>query len=184
MTDPQIVITEVTLPLEVDEVLTTTVEVVEDGTTLDIVSGEELSLRLEEPRFTIDLGKPGPQGPPGPAATPSEIFTAAETLSGHRAVVIQTDGVAYADNTDAAQATSMFGVTTSAALVGTDVTVIVGGTIREPTWSWTPAIPVFVGTSGTLTQTPPTAPAFQRIIGYATSPTTLFVSVEPAIILT
>lgn len=181
MSDPQITVTEQNSPLTIIGDAPTFLEVVEDAQ-LELAGAESLELVLEEISTPIEvLGTPGPQGPSGMHGI--EQFAAGEALSGHRAVAISGNAVTYADNLDATRQNGMVGVTLQAALSGDTVNVCVLGTITEISWSWTPNRPVYLGASGALTQTPPAAPAFQRIVGYATSDTSLFVSVEQPITL-
>lgn len=130
----------------------------------------------------VDVIAVGPTGPPGAAGAPggSVVLVADGAISGHRVVAEQGDGTAaYADNTNSPDRWSPLGVTTGAAVDGDDVTVVRVGAIDEPSWSWTPLDPVYLGAAGALTQTPPTAPAFLRVVGVATSSTSMWVDVQP-----
>lgn len=140
---------------------------------------------------TVLIGSTAPAGPPGSpgptgAAGGTIVLIAAGTLSGHRAVVMQEDGTAaYADKGTLAHATAAVGVTLGAALAAADVDVVTTGRIDEPSWSWTAAHPVFIGAGGLLTQTAPTSPAlFSRVIGWAISPTAIWVDPQASIVLT
>lgn len=106
------------------------------------------------------------------------VKIAAAALSGHRAVVPTAGGsVEYADKTNSAHAHLRPGITTGAALTGAPVTVVMRGEITEPTWSWTPLAPIYLGLTGLLTQTAPTAPgaAFLLEVGVALSATSILV---------
>lgn len=130
--------------------------------------------------YVVTLGEVGPrgaQGPAGPAGASVEQFVAAEALGGHRAVKIDANGqAAYASNTDAASSSAFLGVTTGAAVMLDLVSVQRAGAMTEGTWNWVVGQPVFLGTNGLLTQTPPAAPAFSLVVGFATAPTTLFIA--------
>lgn len=132
-------------------------------------------------------GATGPQGPAGPAASSLVTVTASTAIGGHRAVHIQADGTAtYADATNLAHTWTAVGVTTGAAAAGAPLDVQVFGPLDEPTWTWTPGGPVFLGLTGLLTQTPPAVPAaaFQRVLGVAVTPTRLWVEPQAPIHLT
>lgn len=131
-------------------------------------------------------GSPGPAGPPGPpGASDSRITrTAAEALSGHRAVTLDPGGqLVYASNDEPEHLGAPVWVTTGAALAGDLAEALMFGPMDEITWNWTPGTPVYLGQNGVLTQTPPAAPAafFLAQVGFATSATSLFVDRFPSI---
>lgn len=133
-------------------------------------------------------GIPGPTGPPGAAGSGAIFATgdAAITLSGHRVVTPDFDGtLRYATNDNEADLAAPLWVTTGAAAPGDAVSALAFGSLTEPTWNWVPG-PVYLGTNGQLTQTPPVAPdaAFIAQVGIATSPTSLFVDRTPSIKIT
>lgn len=111
---------------------------------------------------------------------------AAVALSGHRVVTPQTNGqLNYASNDNLAHLAAPLWITSGAASSGASVEVLLFGLMIEPSWSWTPG-PVYLGTNGQLTQTPPAAPGavFIAQVGTATSPTSLFVDRAPSIKIT
>lgn len=112
--------------------------------------------------------------------------TAATALSGHRVVTQLADGtIGYASNDNLAHVHAPLWITSGAASSGGEVQAVMFGSMTEPTWSWTPG-PVYLGTTGQLTQSAPTPPgaAFLAQVGAATSPTSLFVDRSPSIKLT
>ena len=122
------------------------------------------------------MGLQGPPGPQGPAGGTAITATAAQALGGHRAVVLNASGAAdYADCTTPAHMGRFAGITAGAASAGQPVTIINAGPLTEPTWAWTPDAPVYLASSGLISQTPP-ATGFLQIIGMTLSATTLFVS--------
>lgn len=125
-------------------------------------------------------GPPGPQGPQGPASAQTLNLPAAHALSGHRAVVATTMGAAYADPTNPAHQDAVVGITTGAALVGETATIQAVGEMTEPSWSWTPGLPIFVGAGGTLTHTPPSS-GWVQSIATALTAQRIFVVGKPAI---
>lgn len=118
--------------------------------------------------------------PAGEAGTSVDEYvgTAAETLSGGRAVRATAAGLlAYASPVAGADAI-VLGVTLGAAIVGTAVTIRTDGPLAEPAWSWAPG-PVYLAAAGALTQTAPTTGALV-VVGTAASATILHVRpVEP-----
>ena len=99
----------------------------------------------------------GAQGQPGPAGGVTFTLIAGEDLGGHRIVVVNDSGQAiYADPSNTDHAFRLAGMTTGAVSSAGAATIQGAGEIIEPSWSWTPGIPVFLGPNGTLTQTAPT----------------------------
>jgi len=132
----------------------------------------------------VGAGVQGPPGPQGPAGGTAITATAAQALGGHRAVVLNASGAAdYADCTLPAHMGRFAGITAGAASAGQSATIINAGPLTEPSWAWTPDAPVYLASSGLITQTPP-ATGFLQIIGMTLSATTLFISPrEPLAIL-
>lgn len=134
----------------------------------------------------LEVAQQGMQGPPGPAGqggTTYTTYTAGAALGGHRAVrAAFDDTVLYADHTDMTATNAIVGVTLNAASLGADINVAATGSITEPSWSWVPNLPIFVGSVGALTQAPPST-GFQCIIAVATSATSIQVALKTPIIL-
>lgn len=127
-------------------------------------------------------GDRGPQGVPGPPGSDVVAGTAAEALGGHRMVRGARDALTYATNTDASHADDIQGLTLGAAAAGAGVLLQRAGDVAEPSWSWTPETPVFLGPNGQLTQTPPDdSAAFTLCVGFAATPTTLVLRFEAPI---
>lgn len=109
---------------------------------------------------------------------------ASEALGGHRAVVLTESGRAvYADCTNTKHIGRLSGVTTGAGVANSVLSIIPFGLMTEPSWSWVPDAPVFLGLAGALTQSKPTN-GFQQVVGISLSTTTLFINPrEPIFIL-
>lgn len=128
-------------------------------------------------------GATGPQGPPGESVETGSTITCSTdlSLSGHRFVVLDDDKSIYADCTTADHAHRVIGMTTGASNAGS-VSVQTSGEHEEPTWAWTLGVPVFLSTTGLMTQTMPTA-GFALIVGFPISATKLFIKIHQPIIL-
>lgn len=125
----------------------------------------------------------GPAGPAGPTGDATVTMTAGMTISGHRVVTQQSDGTAiYADATNPSHVSVPLWLTLGAAVSGDQVTAQASGEVTEPSWTWTPG-PIYLSTSGQITQTVPASPAFLAQIGYATSSTSVVLDRWPSIIL-
>lgn len=126
------------------------------------------------------------QGPAGSGAGASNPFIvqhlAAAALSGHRAVLLNPGGQAVYASSDQPTALAVLGITTGAAASGATAFIQIQGEMVEPSWNWTPQALVFLGLNGLLTQAVPTS-GYQVVLGVAQTPTSLFISLEPAIAL-
>lgn len=114
------------------------------------------------------------------------VAPAGADLAAYRLVGLRDDGtVTYLDAADVADAAVIPLLTTEAALTGVDVECLGWGEVTNPSWTWTPEAPVFVGLGGALTQTVPTFPTyeFSRIVGQALDATTLLLAPQDAIVL-
>lgn len=135
----------------------------------------------------VTVAAPGPQGPPGAAGGAAIVATAGTILSGNRMVTKATDAtMVYADTATLAHIAVPLWMTLGAASAGAAVSVQAFGVVVEPSWTWTPG-PLYLGTSGLLTQTTPSAAGgavFLAQIGYATSATAIVLDRFPSIRLT
>lgn len=120
-----------------------------------------------------------PVPPPGPDFS---LFTTVENVGGNRVVRVAIGGVAYADSANILHANLVVGVTMDAASAGTQVRVQTTGEMTEPSWNWTPGEPVFNSINGTLTQASP-SDGYSLIVGQASGPQTMIISVKQPIIL-
>lgn len=120
-----------------------------------------------------------------PGAKVPTTYTAGENLSGQRMVVMDSvRNLVYADNATPAHTNIVFGLTKTAALLGDQVEVLREGEIFEPSWTWTTGGAIYLGPNGTLIQSAPVSPAvFSLIVGWATAPDRMFVSVGVPIVL-
>lgn len=124
----------------------------------------------------------GRQGIPGPAGNALVSGTAGEALGGHRMVTTNASGLLiHATNDNAAHAGRVVGMTTGAAASGDTATVQTAGAITESGWAWTPGSLLWLTTAGLISGTPP-ATGWVQAIGYAQSPTTIFLQVAQPIL--
>lgn len=115
---------------------------------------------------------------PGPAGAG---YLAAVALSGHRVVAVIGGQLVYADPGSAGHKLSVVGITPGAANAGEIARPVSAGQMDEPGWAWVPGLPVYAGTLGTLTQTPPGPPGWLRIVGVAQTSTRLLVAMREPI---
>lgn len=137
--------------------------------------------------MSVALSRVGPQGPPGPVGPSGGAAlsrTADQALSGHRVVrATSATGANYADPSILEHRDTVLGITTGAAVSGAAVLVLSAGELAEPSWSWTPGLPIYVGNSGALTQVAPLS-GWLLVVGVATSATSMVVRLHPPIVLT
>jgi hypothetical protein len=130
----------------------------------------------------------GPQGIPGPRGETGDstnfvVYPAGQILSGHRMVVLDSDGKAiYADRTIPEHANKVFGMTIGAAMQDADANIQIMGELTEPSWAWTLDIPIWLSVNGLLTQTIPTS-GFSLIIGFPITATKIFIDIHEPIFL-
>jgi len=133
--------------------------------------------------MNIFTGKNGRQGEPGTSTDDTILsYEAGQTVSGHRAVILEDEKVYYADCTTLSHAKRILGITTGAAMVGVLANVQVSGELTEPSWSWTLDVPVWLSTTGLLSQTPPLS-GFSLTVGFPVSATKLLVRISEPIFL-
>lgn len=99
------------------------------------------------------------------------------TLSGHKAVAIDSNDKAYYADKNTAQ--NVIGITLNA---GTELTIQTAGEIIEPSWTWIPNQAIYLGNDGELTQTVPTD-GYLIKLGEALTTTSIFVSIAMPIFL-
>ena len=115
----------------------------------------------------------GADGSPGLSGGATTVL-AGQALGGQRVVTVTGFHASPAD------ANAIAGITKAAGLTGTAVEIVVQGLMSEPSWTWTPAAPVFVGLLGVLTQLPPVSGNLRRV-AWALSATTINVDLSPTI---
>lgn len=114
----------------------------------------------------------------GSANNMSGIYVASEILGGHRIVRSTGAGeVGYASSDGAGHGDDTVGLTTAAVGFGESVQVTHFGYVQFGGWSWTQGQPIFLGTNGLMTQTPPES-GFVQVVGHAADTDTVFVSIE------
>ena len=131
------------------------------------------SNRPERPRELVWVDVPGLQADFTLTAGPAGV-------SGHRAVMVATDGTAV--HADPADARSYIGISTHAAAPGAPVTVALRDTLTEASWTWVPGKTIYFTTDGLLTQTVPVATAVTPI-GVAISATSVLISRDNPVFL-
>lgn len=130
-------------------------------------------------------GLPGRAGLPGASSGSETMMRARINLGGHRVVFAGGQGLEYGDWNLIDTAHRIVGITTSAVSAGEDAAVRNYGELAEASWNWDISKPVYLGANGLLTQNNPrdTGAAFLLVVGFPTSPTTLFITIRDPIFL-
>jgi hypothetical protein len=166
---------------------------------LVLTSGEELVLGLEPIPEILEIGIQGPpgiQGTVGPqgiqgvqgvqgaqGTATTYPYPCAEPISAHRVVRLNQAGqLEYASCDNLSHKNSILGISVTAGNVSEITNVARVDTLIEPTWSWVPNEPLYLGINGFITQTPPTS-LFLLSVGVALSPTKIFINIGIPIIL-
>lgn len=149
----------------------------------ELVTGVTATTEIEVVELAMQ-GPPGPSGVSGTNGAEALITRAAvSALGGHRVVVHTDDGaVTYADHTNLLHADLVLGLTMEAAASGAAIRVLAGGEITEPSWAWDITTPIYLGTNGLLTQTPPVT-GFLQQVAIPLSATSIYWQPQPAILL-
>lgn len=164
--------TDQTLVIETTELLQ------EQVTTQELV---ELPTSFELLEAAVQ-GPPGPRGPVGPAGGSQTVPVGAAPLSGHSVVAVGADGALIAaDCTAADQQGRVYAMLADAYSAGTDAVVQTSGPLEFSGWSWTPGLPLVVGTGGQLTHSLPLGATFSQTVAYALSPTRILIDIQPPI---
>lgn len=152
-----------------------------------VVSERERSVVVTPPQpqtAVVVRGVPGPRGPQGeigPAGGSAFTRQSTGALSALRVVWEDDNGVVRPlDAHDDEHIDLVCGLTLTAAPTSGDVTVQRSGPVDESAWSWTPGR-VYLGADGSLTQTPAEDDGYDVLIGYAVSPTRLYLDIQDPI---
>lgn len=107
-------------------------------------------------------------------------------LSGHRIIrATGPDTAAYASASNETHADDVLGMTTGAAAAGAQVPYVIDAEVTEPSWNWTPLLPLYLAADGLMTQTSPGIgeAEFSLVVGFATGPTSARIRIETPIYL-
>lgn len=156
-----------------------------DPVLVAVVESAPLTVSMDQPaQVTVTMAARGPTGPQGPPGTIGIELVADIPLGGHRLIATDgNDGVRYADCTQPEDAHALIGMTLTAAIAGDTVSVQRYGVIEEPSWNWTPGLPVYLGHAGVPTQTLPGDAVFAQVVGFPTTPTRLFLAPREPVFL-
>lgn len=177
--DPLVIIDSAQPSIDVTEQLVTSTVFTEGDLVIVFESGSATEI--------VEIGAAGPQGIQGESGGSTEMVTkiAAVSVGGHRVVILNAaDQVEYADSHTIAHRDVVYGITTGAASIGSPAQIQRSGELVEPSWTWTPQLPVFLSVTGLLTQTAPASPAvFSRIVAFAVTATKIVIGLREPLTL-
>lgn len=107
------------------------------------------------PVINVTMLGSGPPGPPGPAGGSTVTYEAGETMSAGRVVVVDDLAAWYFQNTDATHIGRAFGITTTSATAGNNVTIQVSGLVTDAAFTFTADTSLWVGADGEIFNTQP-----------------------------
>ena len=133
----------------------------------------------------IEVGIPGPRGRDGTGSTSLDsVYTAGETLGGHRVVIVAPDGLVYhASSAVVSECGRVVGITSGAVAAGSPATVVSDGVMEESSWNWESGSSIYFDHNGVLTQTVPAAGYIQQV-AIARSITGIIVQIYAPLALT
>ena len=109
-------------------------------------------------------------------------LSAGTTISATTAIAAINVLLYPANSSDINQFNNVLGMSTNGGAAGTLISFQQTGIIGLPSWNFTPGNPVFVGTTGPVTQTPPTS-GFLQILGTALTSKTMILNIQPPVLL-
>lgn len=107
------------------------------------------------PVINVTMLGSGPPGPVGPAGGSTVTYEAGENMSSGRVVVVDDLAAWYFQNTDAAHIGRAFGITTTSATAGNNVTIQVSGIVSDAAFGFTADKTLWVGADGEIFDTQP-----------------------------
>lgn len=163
------------------------IQVFSPQTTITI-EGENESITVNEGLkqdkvIICNVGAQGPQGPSGNTSNVTNNYIAGEPISGYKAVKIETDGLLYnADKDDSGDIWKIIGISISSGPIGASIQVLEKGFKKNSSLNGFSSGTVFVGNSGDLVQTPPSA-GFCKKLGFIPQSGEIYVELAQAVVI-
>lgn len=113
-------------------------------------------------------------------------YVAGEIISALKVVYVALDGKVYISKSNGSAVESLsIGLALTAAPLNGTTTVVLMGVLQDLTWSWSANELLFLSTTGSITNIPPSTPtdSYNVVLGKALTNNTILVSVEPPITL-
>lgn len=107
------------------------------------------------PVINVSMLGSGPPGPPGPAGGSTVTYAAGQNMSSGRVVIVDGEEAFYFQNTDLTHHSRAFGITTTSATAGNNVTIQVSGLVSDAAFGFAADTPLWVGADGEIFNTQP-----------------------------
>lgn len=147
------------------------------------VESVESDVTFENGAPVILVATPGPPGVAGQSERLTLERTTSYALSGQRAVTTDDAGaLVYASSGDLDHLSRPVWLTTGAWGPAVVATLTAEGQVTEPSWSWTPGEPIWLGINGVLTQTIPPGSLFIRELAEVIDPQSIVFRPESPIV--
>jgi len=153
--------------------------VVQDKDVLEVsVKDNNILASIEEQQINVEVDKVVEiSGGSSDDNRTIHSFGTAQNINIHRAVALDSDGeLIYADNNDITTLNRLIGISLQSVLKGEGCNVLILGDMTDPSFTLS-GDSVYVGTSGDLLTTPPSAGYAQKI-GTVINATTIYVEKE------
>lgn len=148
----------------------------------------ELEVQYKKPILEISSnvipGRKGDKGDKGDIGFSGNIdeYEASTNIQQYKLLTTTNDGkVVYASSDNQLNINKILGMSRNSALSGDNVLVTYYGKVENPLWNLNVNLDVFLGLNGDITQDPFTG-VFTQSIGYAVSPTTIYINIKHGIL--
>ena len=145
-------------------------KVVDHTNTIVVQDADSTLIHTTTAPATIDVVAVGPPGESGVI----QQFPAAAAITKYAPIYLTATGARVANATQEVHAQSVIGIALNAADIDEMVSVRLLSIIDDPSWTWTPNLPILVGL-GTLAQTVPVGAKYVKVLGTALSATRIVV---------
>lgn len=153
--------------------------------TIVVAVAPPAKIAVQQTRSPITVAQVGVQGPQGGDASLHTGIASAPVSALQVLKYASGTEMAVASNTVAADRNLIAGISIMSAAGGAPVTIKSSGIIEDPSFNFTPGLPIFLGAAGALTQAPPTSPSAAFIIrlGSAVSAAVMSVQIDQPVLL-
>jgi len=107
---------------------------------------------------------------------------AGETISAKRCITVLEGELYVLCSSDPDGADACHGITLQAGDKGAELVVMASGVLEDSSWSWRDRDPIYCGSDGRLTQTPPET-GFSQIVALPLTATKILIKIHEAIII-
>ncbi len=114
-----------------------------------------VEINVLESEVVYHIGRTGAQGPPGPAGGSAVTYPAGEAISAGRMVIIQGGEAFYFQPSNVAHQSLAYGISTTSAIIGADVTIQISGEIENASFTFAADSILYCYNNGIIVDTDP-----------------------------